>query len=219
MGKKQNEIQKTGLGRALLSRFYRKKFLESFTEVSDIDAVVEQSLEPLPKLAAAASTTLISLELIERIIVFGFYYREMERFSGKCRDLSWIRSANANPLEKKEKGSVYRRALANGIVEILSVYRSAVLHIEQKLLSENMPILATVTQGLNKFLCLLPPLYELILEIERDDIRGGQLLNLLHKRCHCGVPELQTCMQRYAVLFTCSILGNVKMQVVSFPTM
>ncbi|KAL5122266.1 Gamma-tubulin complex component 4 [Glycine soja] len=135
-------------------------------------------------------------ELIERIIVLGFYYREMERFSGKCRDLSWIRSANANPLEKKEKGSVYRRALANGIVEILSVYRSAVLHIEQKLLSENMPILATVTQGLNKFLCLLPPLYELILEIERDDIRGGQLLNLLHKRCHCGVPELQTCMQR-----------------------
>ncbi|KHN21198.1 Large subunit GTPase 1 [Glycine soja] len=74
MGKKQNEIQKTGLGRALVkqhnqmiqqskdkSRFYRKKFLESFTEVSDIDAVVEQSLEPLPKLAAAASTTLISL--------------------------------------------------------------------------------------------------------------------------------------------------------------
>ncbi|KAL5130555.1 GTPase LSG1-2 [Glycine soja] len=75
MGKKQNEIQKTGLGRALVkqhnqmiqqskdkSRFYRKKFLESFTEVSDIDAVVEQSLEPLPELAAAASTTLISLE-------------------------------------------------------------------------------------------------------------------------------------------------------------
>ncbi|KAG5054740.1 hypothetical protein JHK85_007250 [Glycine max] len=62
MGKKQNEIQKTGLGRALVkqhnqmiqqskdkSRFYRKKFLESFTEVSDIDAVVEQSLEPPPR--------------------------------------------------------------------------------------------------------------------------------------------------------------------------
>lgn len=98
-------------------------------------------------------------ELIERIIVLGFYYREMERFSGKCRDLSWIRSANANPLEKKEKGSVYRRALANGIVEILSVYRSAVLHIEQKLLSENMPILATVTQGLNKVIFSVPTFF------------------------------------------------------------
>jgi len=100
-------------------------------------------------------------ELIERIIVLGFYYREMERFSAKCRNLSWIRSANTNPLEKKEKGSVYRRALANGIVEVLSVYRSAVLHIEQKLLSETMPILATVTQGLNKviFFCSLFSVY------------------------------------------------------------
>ncbi|RDY04825.1 GTPase LSG1-2 [Mucuna pruriens] len=74
MGKKQSESQKTGLGRALVkqhnqlvqqskdkSRFYKKKFLESFTEVSDIDAVVEESLEPLPD-RAAASTALISLD-------------------------------------------------------------------------------------------------------------------------------------------------------------
>ncbi|KAE9589461.1 hypothetical protein Lal_00000563 [Lupinus albus] len=145
-------------------------------------------------------------ELIERIIALGFYYRELDRFSEKSRNLSWIRSSNEieNPFGtvsdmskgKRENPSVYRRALANGIVEILSVYRSAVLHIEQLLLSETIPILATVTQCLNKFFSLLPPLYKLILEIERDDIRGGQLLNLLHKRHHCGVPELQTCIQR-----------------------
>ena len=51
---------------------------------------------------------------------------------------------------KKENQSVYRRAIANGIVEVLSVYRSAVLQIEQILLSDSVPILATVTQGLNK---------------------------------------------------------------------
>ncbi|CAK8572778.1 unnamed protein product [Lathyrus sativus] len=135
-------------------------------------------------------------ELIERIITLGFYYRELERFSAKSRNLNWIRSENAKLLENKEKPSVYRRAIANGMVEILSVYTSSILHIEQLLLSETMPILATVTQGLNKFFTLLPPLYELILEIERGDIRGGQLLNLLHKKCHCGVPELQTCIQR-----------------------
>ncbi|KAL5862920.1 hypothetical protein ACOSQ3_000434 [Xanthoceras sorbifolium] len=143
-------------------------------------------------------------DLIEKIITLGFYYRELDRFATKSRNLSWIRSATVSPLEraaelskgKTIKPSVYRRAIANGIVEILSVYRSAVLHIEQILLSETMPILATVTQGLNKFFVLLPPLYELVLEIERDDIRGGQLLNLLHMRCHCGVPELQACIQR-----------------------
>lgn len=145
-------------------------------------------------------------DVIERIITLGFYYRELDRFATKSRNLSWIKSASANvsPLErseeiskrKSENQSVYRRAIANAIVEILSVYRSAVLQIEQKLLADPLPILATVTQGLNKFFVLLPPLYELILEIERDDVRGGKLLNLLHKRCHCGVPELQTCLQR-----------------------
>ncbi|KAM7276087.1 hypothetical protein ACFE04_017953 [Oxalis oulophora] len=147
-------------------------------------------------------------DLIERLITLGFYYRELHQFATKSRNLSWISSVNntsvpvspvdrANELSKTAKLSVYRRAIANGIVEILSVYRSAVLHIEQKLLADSMPILATVTQGLNKFFVILPPLYELVREIERDDIRGGKLLNLLHKRCHCGVPELQTCIQRY----------------------
>lgn len=143
-------------------------------------------------------------DLILRLVTLGFYYRELDRFATKSRNLSWIRSADVSPVAradelskgKAEKPSVYRRAISNGIVEILSLYRSAVLHIEQKLLSESMPILATVTQGLNKFFVILPPLYDLIVEIERDDIRGGQLLNLLHKRCHCGVPELQTCIQR-----------------------
>ncbi|CAL5423489.1 unnamed protein product [Camellia sinensis] len=97
-------------------------------------------------------------DVIERIITLGFYYRELDRFAAKSRNLSWIRSANESPMSrtselingKKEKQSVYRRAIANGIVEVLSVYRSAVLQIEQKLLADSVPILATVTQGLNK---------------------------------------------------------------------
>ncbi|XP_061356855.1 GTPase LSG1-2-like [Gastrolobium bilobum] len=53
--------EKTGLGRSLVKqhnqmiqqtkekgRFYRKKVLESFTEVSDIDAIIEQAHEPPP---------------------------------------------------------------------------------------------------------------------------------------------------------------------------
>ncbi|KAJ0878346.1 putative gamma-tubulin complex component protein [Helianthus annuus] len=143
-------------------------------------------------------------DIIENIIKLGFYYRELDRFAAKSRNLSWIRSKNESPLSQtsellKEtvgKQSVYRRAIANGIVEFLSIYRSAVLHIEQKLMADSLPILATVTQGLHKFLLFFQPLFELILEIERDGIYGGKLLNLLYKRSHCGVPELQTCIKR-----------------------
>ncbi|ERN00256.1 gamma-tubulin complex component 4 isoform X2 [Amborella trichopoda] len=142
-------------------------------------------------------------DVLERLIPLGFYYRELDRFATKSRNLSWIRLMHDDPQPhvsnskgKSKQPSVYRRALANGILEILSVYRSAVLQIEQTLLSDPVPILATVAEGFNKFHVLLPPLHELILEVERGDIRGGQLLNLLHKRCHCGVPELQACIQR-----------------------
>ncbi|KAB2069241.1 hypothetical protein ES319_A08G084000v1 [Gossypium barbadense] len=168
-------------------------------------------------------------DLIERLIALGFYYRELDHFTAKSRNLSWIRSGDVSPSNraselsnhKTEEPSIYRRAFANGLVEVLSVYSSVVLQIEEKLLSETMPILAIAIQGLNKVLSLASfifslsfsqftsfffigrsyfvfflPLYELVLEIERDDLRGGKLLNLLHKRFHCGVPELQACIQR-----------------------
>lgn len=70
---KNNQNQKTGLGRALVKqqnqmiqqskekgRFYKKKFLESFTEVSDIDAIIEQTEHPLPD---ASPTLLINLSV------------------------------------------------------------------------------------------------------------------------------------------------------------
>ncbi|KAG6544059.1 hypothetical protein Mapa_014476 [Marchantia paleacea] len=124
----------------------------------------------------------------------------------RSRNLSWIRtpypSADtvtnaASALVKREKApSVYRRALANGIAEVLAVYRSAVLKVEQNLLSDPVPVLASVTQGLHQFEMLLPPLYALVREVEREELKGGRLLNLLHAKCHCGIPELQACMQR-----------------------
>ncbi|AQK84400.1 Gamma-tubulin complex component 4 [Zea mays] len=96
---------------------------------------------------------------IERLISLGFYYRELNRFATESRDLSWIQSSidvssphsDNTQKGKVRKGSVYRRAIANGITEILSVYRSAVLQVEQNLLSDPLPILATVTHGLNKY--------------------------------------------------------------------
>ncbi|KAI3996465.1 hypothetical protein MKX01_001303 [Papaver californicum] len=99
-------------------------------------------------------------DVIERLISLGFYYRELDRFASKSRDLSWIRSTNNTP---------------------------------------SLPQQLVLLRGKTKnpsFFVLLPPLHELIVEIERADIRGGELLNLLHKRCHCGVPELQACFQR-----------------------
>lgn len=56
--------------------------------------------------------------------------------------------------------------------------------------------LLTFSMKLSQFEVLLAPLYALIREVEREQLRGGRLLNLLHAKCHCGIPELQACMQR-----------------------
>ncbi|KAK2649495.1 hypothetical protein Ddye_016984 [Dipteronia dyeriana] len=124
-------------------------------------------------------------DLIEKIITLGFYYRKLDRFATKSCNLSWIRYVNVSPLERPAE-------LSKG---------SAILHIEQKLLSETLLILAT-------FFVLLPPLYELVLEIEGDDIRGGKLLNILHKQCHCGVSELQACIQSRCPGFLLRIISD-----------
>ncbi|KAL3618432.1 Gamma-tubulin complex component 4 [Castilleja foliolosa] len=106
----------------------------------------------------------------------------------------------------KVKPSVYRRALANDIAEVLTV--SCFTH-RADIVADSLPIVATVTQGLDKFFVLLPPLYELILEIERPNIYGGRLLNLLHKQCRCGVPELQTCIKRKGVQISNDNLSKI----------
>ncbi|KAL2612318.1 hypothetical protein R1flu_024010 [Riccia fluitans] len=143
-------------------------------------------------------------EMLNRLLRLGFYYRELDQFALRCRNLSWIKLSNpdtvtnaATALVKREYSpSVYRRALANGIAEVLAVYRAAVLKVEQNLLSDPLPVLASVTEGLHRFEMLLPPLYALVREVEREEMKGGRLLNLLHAKCHCGIPQLQACMQR-----------------------
>ena len=184
-------------------------------------------------------------EVLDRLLHLGFYYKELDNFCGRCRNLSWINLKQQPGLSFVQQ-SVYCRALANGIAEVLAVYRSAVLQVEQTLMADPVPVLAAVTQGLHQvcytfflngalqlllvgyfvyvpyvniyllfedgcgldgafetfsmkllqFEVLLAPLHALIREVEREQLRGGRLLNLLHAKCHCGIPELQACMQR-----------------------
>lgn len=55
------------------------------------------------------------------------------------------------------------------------------------------------------------------MEIEQKDIKGGQLLNLLHKRCHCGIPELQICIQRYCLDYSYICVFWRKLTAISIP--
>ena len=99
----------------------------------------------------------ICREILERLLRLGFFYHELDQFSMHCMNLGWMQSPYActkkDSLDMKDPKtvvSIYTRALANGINEVLSVYRSAVLKVEQDLLSDMTPVLSSVTQHLNK---------------------------------------------------------------------
>ncbi|EFJ37238.1 hypothetical protein SELMODRAFT_77770 [Selaginella moellendorffii] len=134
-------------------------------------------------------------EILERLLRLGFYYRELDRFALKSRNLSWI-GALQDSKAVVQQHSVYQRAVANGVTEVLAKYRSAVLTLEKNILADPLPVLAIVTQCLKQFDLLLPPLHALVREVESKKLRGGKLLNFLHERSHCGIPELQTWIQR-----------------------
>lgn len=79
---------------------------------------------------------------------------------------------------------------------LLVVYKQNITSIPIYCLRTDVDHGVTFSLKSLQFEVLLAPLYALIREVEREQLRGGRLLNLLHAKCHCGIPELQACMQR-----------------------
>ncbi|GAB5357705.1 hypothetical protein AAMO2058_000397500 [Amorphochlora amoebiformis] len=144
---------------------------------------------------------------------------------------------NSDPVEAGR--GLYLRALCVGLDEILQEYRCLVLKLEQDILS-NPAIPATkLKYMLRKFTILFPPLHNLTLEIsgeamERGEateskskydaeantprrervawLKGGQILEALHRHAQVGVPEVRKALLR--LLFHCHrVLYN---QITSF---
>ncbi|GAQ91736.1 Gamma-tubulin ring complex protein [Klebsormidium nitens] len=131
--------------------------------------------------------------VLNRLVWLGYLYRELELFSSHEQGIGT--DALGQP-DRDGGGSMYQRALATGLAEVLAVYRSAILQLEQDALSETAPVLSTVTQAMHQFEVVLPPLASLVWAVQRGGVKGGALLDLLYAKSHSGVPPLQACMQR-----------------------
>lgn len=95
--------------------------------------------------------------------------------------------------------SLYCLALANGVSELLDVYRAAVLRVEAHLThlgDAPPPPLLTLQQFLLEFEVLLPEVAALVAEVEGRGAGGAEVMRLLAARAHSGVPAVQSCAQR-----------------------
>ncbi|CAD7697778.1 unnamed protein product [Ostreobium quekettii] len=125
-------------------------------------------------------------ELLNDLVKLGFHYRALDVFVEK----------EGVPSPSSVGGGMYRRALAAGVSELLAVYKAAILQIQQHLMTEATPVIPAIRHFLIDFEALLPHLHRLVHHVERDGINGSQLLGLLHSSSRCGLPTLQSCLQR-----------------------
>lgn len=108
--------------------------------------------------------------------------------------------------EAESSRSAYRKSLCYGLNEVMDSYKSLILGIEQQYISNRFFTYANIQADLNLYLVLLPELTALVTKIMQDEIKGGQLLELLYSKlnsCNMWVREAYSILFRecYKVLY------------------
>ncbi|PRW61252.1 gamma-tubulin complex component 4-like protein [Chlorella sorokiniana] len=128
---------------------------------------------------------------LDRLAALGAHYAALEAFVEAAAAAAAEGAAAAVPC------SLYRLALANGVSELLDVYRSAVLAVEAHLAhAAAPPPLLAVQHFLLEWEVLLPEAAALVGEVEGRGLVGAGIMRQLALRAHSGVPALQSCAQR-----------------------
>lgn len=128
---------------------------------------------------------------LDRLAALGAHCAALEAFVEAAAAAAAEGAAAAAPC------SLYRLALSNGVLELLDVYRSAVLAVEAHLAhAAAPPPLLAVQQFLLEWEVLLPEAAALVGEVEGRGLVGAGIMHQLALRAHSGVPALQSCAQR-----------------------
>lgn len=124
-------------------------------------------------------------EAFNSLLKLGFHFKHLAAFVDSNRSHT-----------ASQAGSLYRRALATGVSELLTVYQSAVLQIQQHLYHCPGLTLAGLQHLLLDCQMVLPAVHQLVYTVQQSNMSGSDLLQLLHQKAQCGIPELQSCLHR-----------------------
>ncbi|KAG1679668.1 hypothetical protein FOA52_006185 [Chlamydomonas sp. UWO 241] len=136
-------------------------------------------------------------DILDELAQLGHYFRTLHAF---------IEEEEAGVLAVPEDdggapgaGSMYCRALTEGLQELLEVYEAKLQEIQELVLSDQAPTLQRLQYMLSDFMVLLPEAHKLVCEVQllrAKDFKGSELIAALHARVRCGVPLVQSVMQR-----------------------
>eukprot|EP00890_Picochlorum_soloecismus_P001909 jgi/Picsp_1/2719/NSC_00948-R1_gamma complex associated protein 4 len=96
-----------------------------------------------------------------------------------------------------EKPMPYHAAVAQGIQEVLDVYREAVLHVEKQSQRIQLHSILPLSRAFQDFFELFPDLCKCIAQITNDEsVRGQDIARIFEQRASCGIPTVQACSSR-----------------------
>ena len=146
---------------------------------------------------------------LDRLVSLGYAFRCLEAFATRegstsgGADLATGRplSGAPPPVERRAAPpSLYRRALAAGVGEVLATYESAILRLEQDVLRGVVPALpAALESALAEFAVVLPALHETLAPVMASPatLRGAALMHHLHAAARdAGAPRVEAALVR-----------------------
>ena len=81
------------------------------------------------------------------------------------------------------------------------MYKEHILAVEQEFLRDRSMTVLSLQQKFSIYFQMFPALLNLMLEIEEQSQRGGEILNCLYQKCTCGNPIIKNMFTK--ILFCC----------------
>jgi gamma-tubulin complex component 4 len=128
---------------------------------------------------------------INRVVPLGWYYARLTSFV-VLYEVKWgVRSGDAD-------SQFYRTAMSQGIADLLTEYTGDIAKLE-RLVQEEGPIpMSHVLHHLQKYLLIMPVIYNMWIEVEKRKIWGCQMLDFIKSK-RSGVTVVDEIMQRMMV--------------------
>ncbi|GLC46124.1 hypothetical protein PLESTM_001829900, partial [Pleodorina starrii] len=132
-------------------------------------------------------------QVLGDLLRLGFHFKAVSTF------VEW-EHAPWDPRQDSRPPSVYRRALASGLTELLDDYRYTVLSLQQELRNQDAPALPTILHRMWEYVDVLPALHSLAAAQDRVSVgpafSAADLINALAAGTRSGLPAVRQALGR-----------------------
>ena len=148
---------------------------------------------------------------LDRLVSLGYAFRCLEAFVARENEAGNLAAVGGSSPDGGSigggggggGGSLYRRALAAGVAEVLASYEAAILRLEQDILRGVTPAMpAALESALSGFALVLPALHATLRPViessskSDDELKGASLLHHLHAAAlAAGAPQLESALR------------------------